>query len=106
MLDSTKLTNQENIHLTDEIAVVAPKATPLMTLLMGKGQYKQGGAKIHTWREKSLDFSDATVAEGVDAENFINSESIFTDGTTTVYTRPLRSLIMMLLLVWSVFQPK
>ena len=73
MLDSTKLTNQENIHLTDEIAVVAPKATPLMTLLMGKGQYKQGSAKIHTWREKSLDFSDATVAEGVDAENFINS---------------------------------
>lgn len=73
MLDSTKLTTQENIHLIDEITVVAPKATPLFTLLMGKGQYKQGQAKIHTWREKSLDFSDATVAEGADAESFVNS---------------------------------
>ena len=52
MLDSTKLTNQENIHLTDEIAVVSPLATPLMTLLMSKGQYVDGQGKIHTWREK------------------------------------------------------
>lgn len=73
MLDTNKLTNQENIHLTDEITVVAPKATPLMTLLMGNGKYKQTYGKIHTWREKSLDFSDATVAEGADAENFVHS---------------------------------
>ena len=73
MLDTNKLTNQENIHLTDEIAVVAPKATPFMTLLMGKGKVKSTSAKVHTWREKTLDFSDVTVAEGVEATNFTNS---------------------------------
>lgn len=72
MLDTNKLTSQENIHLTDEIAVVAPRATPFMTLLMGKGKVKSTSAKIHTWREKSLDFSDVTVAEGVEATNFVN----------------------------------
>lgn len=72
MLDINKLTSQENIHLTDEIAVVAPKATPFMTLLMGKGKVKSTSAKIHTWREKSLDFSDVTVGEGVEATNFVN----------------------------------
>ncbi|MEY9866620.1 uncharacterized protein YcgL (UPF0745 family) [Peribacillus sp. B2I2] len=73
MLDTNKLTSQENIHLTDEIAVVAPKATPFMTLLMGKGKVKSTSAKVHTWREKTLDFSDVTVAEGVEATNFKNS---------------------------------
>lgn len=72
MLDTNKLTSQENIHLTDEIAVVAQKATPFMTLLMGKGKVKSTSAKIHTWREKSLDFGDITVAEGVEATNFVN----------------------------------
>jgi len=72
MLDSTKLTNLENVHLTDEIAVVAPLATPFTTLLMSKGQYVDGQGKIHTWREKTLDFSDVTVGEGSEATNFVN----------------------------------
>jgi len=72
MLNTDKLTTQENIHLVDEIAVVAPKATPLMTLLMSKGQYKSGEAKYHTWREKTLDFGDVSVAEGAEATNFVN----------------------------------
>lgn len=73
MLDTTKLTTQENIFLSEEITVVAPLATPLMTLLLGKGKQKQGSAKIHTWREKSLDFGDATILEGADAKTFVNS---------------------------------
>lgn len=72
MLDTNKLTSQENIHLTDEIKVVAPKATPFMTLLMSKGRFDSTSAKVHTWREKSLDFADVTVAEGVEATNFAN----------------------------------
>ncbi|PEY13456.1 phage major capsid protein [Bacillus cereus] len=72
MLDTNKLTNLENNHLTDAIAVVASKATPFMTLLMEKGKVKSTSAKIHSWREKSLDFSDITVAEGVEATNFVN----------------------------------
>lgn len=72
MLDTNKLTSQENIHLTDEIKVVAPKATPFMTLLMGKGRFASTSAKVHTWREKSLDFAEVTVAEGVEATNFAN----------------------------------
>ncbi|MBT2667327.1 DUF5309 domain-containing protein [Bacillus sp. ISL-4] len=72
MLDTNKLTNLENIHLTDEIAVVAPMSTPFMTLLMSKGQYVGTGGKIHTWREKTLDFADVTVGEGSEATNFAN----------------------------------
>ncbi|MCJ7986961.1 DUF5309 domain-containing protein [Priestia sp. OVL9] len=72
MLDTNKLTNLENIHLTDEIAVIAPMSTPFMTLLMSKGQYVDTQGKIHTWREKTLDFSDVTVAEGSEATNFVN----------------------------------
>ena len=73
MLDTTKLTTQENIFLSEEITVVAPLATPLMTLLLGKGKQKQGSAKIHTWREKSLDFGNATILEGADPKAFVNS---------------------------------
>ncbi|MEK4752290.1 DUF5309 family protein [Priestia sp. FSL R5-0597] len=72
MLDTNKLTNLENINLTDEIAVIAPMATPFMTLLMSKGQYIDTTGKIHTWREKTLDFADVTVAEGSEATNFVN----------------------------------
>ncbi|MED4619394.1 DUF5309 family protein [Priestia megaterium] len=72
MLDTNKLTNLENIHLTDEIAVIAPMSTPFMTLLMSKGQYVGTSGKIHTWREKTLDFTDVTVAEGSEATNFVN----------------------------------
>ncbi|QWG74985.1 phage major capsid protein [Bacillus mycoides] len=74
MLDSKKLTAQENIHLTDEIALVAPKATPLMSLLMSKGLYVDSKGKFHTWREKTLDgTADITVDEGVDVSTFVQS---------------------------------
>lgn len=73
MLKTTNLTTQENIDLSDEITVVAPTATPFMTLLMGKGRVEKADAKIFTWREKTLDFSDATVAEGVETTNFVHS---------------------------------
>ncbi|MEW9579270.1 DUF5309 family protein [Bacillus toyonensis] len=74
MLDSKKLTAQENIHLTDEIALVAPIATPFMTLLLQKGLYVDSMGKFHTWREKTLDATaDITVDEGIDASVFVQS---------------------------------
>lgn len=87
MLDTTKLTTQENIFLTEEITVVAPLATPLTTLLLGKGKVKDGSAKIHTWREKSLDFSDATVKEGADAETFVNSTRAELNNIMEIFSR-------------------
>lgn len=74
MLDSKKLTNLENAHLTDEISVVSPIATPFMTLLLQKGLYVDSMGKFHTWREKTLDgTADITVDEGVDATQFVQS---------------------------------
>lgn len=71
MLDSTKLTTQENISLSKEIAMVAPIDTPFATLLLANGRQKDATAKIHTWREKSLDLTDdVSVAEGSEATNF------------------------------------
>lgn len=87
MLDSSKLTNQENIHLVEEIAVVAPKATPFMSLLMSKGQHKKGEAKIHTWREKSLDFADSTVAEGSDVTNFVEGNRIELNNVMEIFLK-------------------
>ena len=87
MLDTTKLTTQENIFLTEEITVVAPLATPLTTLLLGKGKVKDGSAKIHTWREKSLDFSDATAKEGADATDFINSGRAELNNIMEIFSR-------------------
>lgn len=87
MLDTTKLTTQENIFLTEEITVVAPLATPLTTLLLGKGKVKDGSAKIHTWREKSLDFSDATVKEGQDATTFVNSTRAELNNIMEIFSR-------------------
>lgn len=87
MLDTTKLTTQENIFLTEEITVVAPLATPLTTLLLGKGKVKDGSAKIHTWREKSLDFSDATAKEGADATEFINSTRAELNNIMEIFSR-------------------
>ncbi|MGF9738586.1 DUF5309 family protein [Priestia megaterium] len=74
MLDSKKLTTQENIHLTSEIALVAPIATPFFSLLLSKGLYVDSQGKFHTWREKTLDgTADITVDEGADATTFVNS---------------------------------
>lgn len=87
MLDTTKLTTQENIFLTEEITVVAPLATPLTTLLLGKGKVKDGSAKIHTWREKSLDFSDATAKEGADAKVFVNSTRAELNNIMEIFSR-------------------
>ena len=87
MLDTTKLTTQENIFLTEEITVVAPLATPLTTLLLGKGKVKDGSAKIHTWREKSLDFSDATAKEGEDATTFVNSARSELNNIMEIFSR-------------------
>ena len=87
MLDTTKLTTQENIFLTEEITVVAPLATPLTTLLLGKGKVKDGSAKIHTWREKSLDFSDATAKEGADATDFVNSGRAELNNIMEIFSR-------------------
>ena len=87
MLDTTKLTTQENIFLTEEITVVAPLATPLTTLLLGKGKVKDGSAKIHTWSEKSLDFSDATAKEGEDATEFINGTRSELNNIMEIFSR-------------------
>jgi len=74
MLNTTKLTTQENVSLAKEIALVAPIDTPFFTLLMGNGKYEQGTAKIHTWRERSLSLTDdISVGEGSDATNFTES---------------------------------
>lgn len=71
MLDTTKLTTQENISLEKEIAIVAPIDTPFTTLLLANGRQKNATAKIHTWREKSLNLTDdISVAEGAEATNF------------------------------------
>ncbi|BDH63312.1 hypothetical protein MTP04_34420 [Lysinibacillus sp. PLM2] len=71
MLDSTKLTKQENISLSKEIAMVAPIDTPFATLLLANGRQKDATAKIHTWREKTLNLTDdISVAEGSEATNF------------------------------------
>lgn len=74
MLDTTKLTAQENISLAKEISLVAPIDTPFATLLLANGKQKPSTAKIHTWREKSLNLTDdVSVAEGSDATNFAES---------------------------------
>jgi len=71
MLDTTKLITQENISLAKEIAIVAPIDTPFTTLLLANGKQKASTAKIHTWREKSLNLTDdVSVGEGADATNF------------------------------------
>ena len=71
MLDTTKLTTQENISLAKEIALVAPIDTPFATLMLGSGRTKTSTAKVHTWREKSLSLTDdISVAEGSEATNF------------------------------------
>lgn len=74
MLKTNNLTTQENISLAKEIVLVAPTDTPFTTLLLANGKTEQAGAKIYTWREKSLDNqADITVAEGADASNFAQS---------------------------------
>ena len=87
MLDTTNLTTQENIFLTEEITVVAPLATPLTTLLLGKGKVKDGSAKIHTWREKTLDFSDATAKEGEDATTLVKSTRAELNNIMEIFSR-------------------
>lgn len=72
-MNTTNLTTQENISLAKEIAVIAPIDTPFATLLLANGKQKPSTAKIHTWREKTLNLTDdISVAEGADATNFAN----------------------------------
>jgi uncharacterized protein YcgL (UPF0745 family) len=65
MFKTSNLTNTESISLSKEIAKVSPADTPLMTMLLAKGQTERANGKIHTWREKTLDTTeDITVPEG------------------------------------------
>lgn len=72
MIKTNNFSQSELVDLTSEITLVAPVDTPLTTLLMGNNRFEQATSKIHSWREKVLDFSDSTVAEGADP-NFYQS---------------------------------
>ena len=86
MLDTTKLTQQENINLSDTIGLVAPKATPLFSLLLAQGRTVKAGAKYHVWREKSLDNSDATALEGA-TPKFVNSGRAELSNPTQIFSK-------------------
>ena len=86
MLDTNKLTAQENINLSDTIGLVAPKATPLFSLLLAQGRKVKAGAKYHTWREKSLDNSDATSKEGA-TPSFVNSGRAELSNVTQIFSK-------------------
>lgn len=88
MLDSKKLTTQENINLTDSISLVAPMSTPFMTLLLSKGLYVDSQGKFHTWREKTLDgTADITAEEGADATNFVNSNRAELNNVQEIFSK-------------------
>lgn len=86
MLDTTKLTTQENISLSDTIGLVAPKATPLFSLLLAQGRTVKAGGKYHTWREKSLDNSNATALEG-SIPTFVNSGRAELSNVTQIFLK-------------------
>lgn len=86
MLDTNKLTTQENINLSDTIGLVAPKATPLFSLLLAQGRTVKAGAKYHVWREKSLDNSDATSKEGA-TPNFVQSGRAELSAVTQIFLK-------------------
>lgn len=86
MLDTTKLTQQENINLSDTIGLVAPKATPLFSLLLAQGRTVKAGAKYHVWREKTLDNGDATALEGA-TPKFVNSGRAELSNVTQIFLK-------------------
>lgn len=86
MLDTNKLTAQENINLSDTIGLVAPRATPLFSLLLAQGRTVKAGAKYHVWREKSLDNSDATSKEGA-TPSFVNSGRAELSNVTQIFSK-------------------
>lgn len=74
MIKTTNFTQNENIDLTKEISLVAPMDTPLLSLLMSRGQYSKATSKTINWREKSLDTTaDIGAVEGADATVFTES---------------------------------
>lgn len=74
MYKTDNFTKNENIDLTKEISLVAPMDTPLLSLLMARGQYSQATSKTINWREKSLSFDeDISAVEGADAKDFTQS---------------------------------
>ena len=86
MLDTNKLTTQENINLSDTIGLVSPRATPLFSLLLAQGRTVKAGAKYHVWREKSLDNSDATSKEGA-TPSFVNSGRAELSNVTQIFSK-------------------
>ncbi|MEK4946554.1 SU10 major capsid protein [Carnobacterium sp. FSL W8-0810] len=86
MLDTTKLTTQENINLSDTIGLVSPKATPLFSLLLQGGRKITAGAKYHVWREKTLDNSNATALEGA-IPSFVNSGRKELNNVTQIFLK-------------------
>lgn len=86
MLDTNKLTTQENISLSDTIGLVAPKATPLFSLLLAQGRTVKAGAKYHVWREKTLDNSNAIAIEGA-TPSFVNSGRKELSNVTSVFLK-------------------
>lgn len=64
MFKSTNYLPIESISLSKEIVTIAPKDTPLTSLLFSHGTEK-ANSTVHTWRERSLSLDDdVSVIEG------------------------------------------
>lgn len=73
MIKTDNFTNLENIDLTDEISLIHPVDTPLISILLANG-YDDATSKIVTWREKTLNIDeDMSVEEGSETTEFQSS---------------------------------
>lgn len=90
-MNTNDLTNLENIYLSDEIALVAPRQTPLMTLLLANGKREKTLAKIHSWREISADMdADSTAKEGADAGEGVASKRAELSNICQIFSKTIK----------------
>ncbi len=88
MIKTTGFTTHENIDLLREISLVAPLDTPLLTMMLNKGQHDKATATTVTWREKTLDTTaDITFAEGSATTTFQSSTRAEKSNVTEIFKK-------------------
>lgn len=88
MIKTNTFTTNENIDLLKEISLVAPLDTPLLTMLLGRGQYDKAISTVVSWREKTLDNTDdITFAEGSETDTFQNSTRVEKHNVTEIFKK-------------------
>lgn len=88
MIKTNTFTQNENIDLLNEVSLIAPLDTPILTTLLGRGQYDKAISTVVSWRERTLDDTeDITFGEGSETDTYQKSTRVEKNNVVEIFKK-------------------